>query len=189
MQLSVVDLEQMFLTSENRPEVLVKLRDELRFRQVPKAVALLRKVLEALPATQSTEPEVSAAQAPLFGKAESIPPRVPLVLENPQPEATPRPALKKIALPGNSRPAPVPSSETVPLIQASMDADAACRVLNLVREAPWSAVEQRRRELVQLSHPSLLRKLTPERRAAALEQARLVNTAYLSLAASRKASA
>lgn len=181
MQHGVGQLETLFASSTSNLKVLKQLENELQFRQVPRALALLEQVQAAIQAINQipapittgsvpseqpdlwTRPQVlqSRASPPSMGPYPSSQPAEPALDPRPLTTATPRP--------------------TTP----SMTFDDACKLLGVLPSSPWDEVEQARRQLVQVSHPDRLAALTPERQDHARAQARRVNAAYSKLSATR----
>ena len=62
-----------------------------------------------------------------------------------------------------------------------MPLDEAYKVMKAAPGATWESIEQTRRTLVQQSHPSRWKKLSAEKRAQTLTEARRVNAAYAAL--------
>ena len=191
MQLGIGALEEMFETSKTDAKVLRQLENELLHRQVPRALALLERVQlammrvasSALPRAQDElprEPPAAPASVPVAPPLELPAPAVvvsaPVALPTPpsvQPQVL-QPAAAPMA-PTRVARAPIPA----------MSLDDACKLLKLTAGAPWQEVEQSRRKLVLLSHPSHVAGMVPERQEAVRDEARRVNAAYAVLSAAR----
>lgn len=97
------------------------------------------------------------------------------------------PSSPPVATPVQREPARVPAGEKASAALAKqpgpppVSADAAYRILNVPPTAGWVTIEGARRTLVEQSSPTSIAKLPAPRRASALEAARRVNEAYLSL--------
>ncbi len=165
MQRKIADLEVLFSASQTDQNTLRLLEYELGFRQVPRAVALLK-----------------AVRAVLSGSAPAIPPAPKTIsLQKPilprQSGLWESPAL---AVPPVSSGTPTPVEKTKNSCDApgTMTLDEAYRILHSTSGSTWESIEQNRRELVQKAHPDILLHMTPEKRAAVQAEARRVNEAY-----------
>lgn len=192
MRHSIVELEQLFSSTKDDIKTLKKLEEELKHRNVPRAVVLLDKVQRALrvenPAPKTTQIPEPAAK-PVDKPAESHPtpqgalwseelksvPKTVVVTAGGQPEKL------SIRLEPVEPPAKA-SASTVPMppreIMPSMSVDEAYRVLKSPPGATWEAIEQTRRQLVQQAHPEKIAQLSPERRAQVQADAKRANAAY-----------
>jgi hypothetical protein len=191
MQLGIGALEEMFASSKTDAKVLRQLENELQYRQVPRAVALLDQVqlamkrvaLLALQRGQEELPlEPPAAPAPVTAQPLPVLPSPTTTISAPAADHTPP------SMPQPLRPlVPVPASqprierESIP----AMSLEEACKLLKVTPGAAWQEVELSRRKLVLLSHPRQLVGMTPERQEAVRDDARRVNVAYAVLSASR----
>ena len=179
MQQGVGQLEEMFAKGKSDLKVLKQLENELQYRQVPRAVALLAEVQAAmyggaaaqqLPAVQapppgrSTEPAPVSQQPALWGSPEALPVVAPRAIWPPEPP----PVIK--ALPA--------SAPAMPLEEAH-------KILKATPGATWESIEQMRRTLAQQSHPSRWKNLTANERAQTLTEAERVNAAYAALSQAR----
>jgi hypothetical protein len=190
MQHGVGQLEDLFAKSSDDQEVLQQLENELRHRQVPRAVTLLAKVRSAITKAQASPPsaQVSAStpqasvstpaaagpvvtsQAVLWTRESRRPLTVPL---------TPASAASTVRFAPTDGPKPVsPQAPTVPLQDAY-------RLLKATPGSAWESIEQTRRLLVGKSHPERLRALTADQRQRSLAEAKQVNDAYAVVSQSR----
>jgi DnaJ-domain-containing protein 1 len=177
MQQGIAQLEQLFSSSKGDDKVLKQLEQELRYRQVPRAVALLAEVQAALyaakqPFGQTLAPR--AAAAPL-----AQPPESTVASVAPIPPVNPRPVPVFAPLPATNGAAPTPTASD------AMGVDEAYKVLKATPGSPWESIEKARRELVQLAHPEQLASLGAEKRARLQAEAKRVNTAYALLRKAR----
>ena len=186
MQHGVGQIEEMFAKGKADPKVLKQLENELQYRQVPRAVALLAEVQAVmyggaaapqLPTVTAPPPARPPAPAPvslqpdLWGRP-ATPPAVapPTVVRTAAPEVRP------------PEPPPVPKA---PAPTPAMPLEDAYKVLKATPGATWELLEQTRRTLVQQSHPSRWKTLSPEKRAQALAEAKRVNAAVAALSQAR----
>lgn len=185
MQLGIGALEEMFANSKTDAKVLRQLENELQNRQVPRAVALLEEVqvamkLGAPPALATTQEELVL-----------VPPPAPLPVPPPPKEPAPpvvvrAPAVQVATVSGlqQSRP-PAPQVRAAAAPMPAMTLEDACKLLKVTPTSPWQVVEQARRNLVELSHPSNAATLSAEQRDRILADARRVNAAYAALSTAR----
>ena len=163
MRSTIVELEKLFVAKRTDSDTLNALRNELQFRNVPRATALMAEVKAALSGgtalTPGVQPELFAVALP-----PTPPPQQSAAVILPKP--TPRPAEKAPA---------------VPVVAL----DEAYKLLRVTAGAPWDEVEQARARLVQRSHPDALEGLSADKRAIALLDAKRANAAYAALAKER----
>lgn len=199
MQLGIAALEDMFATSKTDAKVLRQLENELQYRQVPRAVALLGQVQVAMKrlASEVLAPGLQAA-LPLEPEGASAlerfsPPRpehrLPSVRVSSTTTAGTRPETQNSAQATASRaetalqsPAPVQRAP-VP----AMSVDDACKLLKVSLGASWQEVELSRRKMVLLSHPRHVVGMLQERQEVVRNEARRVNAAYAALSSARVA--
>jgi DnaJ-domain-containing protein 1 len=172
MRRKITELEELFAASRIDEKTLKELEGELRFRQVPRAVALLaavRSVLNGARSSRSDGPkpmpkqEVSASrQSELW---DAIPPSEPT-----QSPATP------------TLPKPVTISSGGAPTMAMEDA---YKVLRATPNSTWDSIEQTRRTLVQRAHPDNVAGMSEDRRSAIRSEANRANAAYSVLRQSR----
>lgn len=185
MQRGVEQLEALFKASKGDLVWLRQLEDELKHRQVPRAVALLEKVRAAMAALNSQAPKASgappaptvagpAAQPELWERPVVNAPVVP-------PAVAPKPSTPPVSVAPRPAPAPQPAPPAVP----SMPLEEACKVLAVTLATPWQEVESARRKLVDVSHPERLAALPSERKDQMRFVARRANAAYLALSAGK----
>jgi len=176
MQHGVGQLEALFASSKSDSNVLKQLEHELQHRKVPRASALLGEVQAAMGIAAPSGPPTSAPassrttpnQQPELWERSSVSRGVdlldadlrrPLVsqVEPPKPTEMSRPSTPDVAV---------------------MPISVAYKVLKATPGSTWDSIEQTRRKLVQLSHPSSVASLTAEERKQVQEEAKRVNTAY-----------
>lgn len=187
MQHGVGQLEEMFAKGRVDPKVLKQLENELQYRQVPRAVALLAEVQAAMyggavtqealpvpapPPARVPAPAPVSQQPDLWGR-----PAAPPVVAPPEVVRTAAPAARPVEPPPAAK-APTPTAPTMPL-------EDAYKVLKATPGATWESLEQTRRTLVQQSHPSRWKTLSPEKRDQALAEAKRVNAAVAALSQAR----
>lgn len=165
IQNGIGDLERLFQSSQGNAKTLESLEYELRFRSVPRATALLAKVRRAM----NGAPVVPApSQDVLFDHKPAMPVQTLLPTIN----TTPVPAL-------------IPAIEALPLPQLSIED--ACKFLKVSATASWDTIEKSRREIVGLTRPDLMAKLSEEQRQALRHDAMIANAAHNALFQARKA--
>lgn len=178
--LGVRQLEELFARSKTDLKALKHLADELQYRQVPRAVALLTEVQAAMSsaslATTTTQPQTCAKlepQNPSNGQNDmwDRPLAAPPILTKNMP--TPRPAASAS---GNSQSPAIASSQ--PRAAPTMTVDDACKLLGVAAGATWESIEQSRRLLVKQSHPERVASMSSIKREQARDGARRVNDAY-----------
>ena len=185
MQHGVGQLEEMFDRGKADPKVLKQLENELQYRQVPRAVALLAEVQAAMnggaaaqqvpivpapPPARAPAPAPVSQQPDLWGRS-TAPPIV----------AVPPAAPVRAVTPAVKPPEAPPVAAKAPASPPDMPLDEAYKVMKATLGATWESIEQTRRTLVQQSHPSRWKKLSAEKRAQTLTEARRVNAAYAAL--------
>lgn len=177
MQQKIDELETLFARSEGDHRVLKQLEQELKHRQVPRAVALLAKVHAAMRGETSLASSVSAsASAPSHRSA-----RVP---DPPTTAITSAMALPDAATSGRPSEVSATAAPTREPLQ-TMPLEDAYRLLKTTAGSTWESIEQTRRALVQNSHPQKLKSMSPERQAQALAEAKRVNAAYAAMSQAR----
>lgn len=181
MQHGVGQLEEMFANSKTDASTLKQLERELQYRQVPRALALLSEVQAAMyGARDATAPAPATPPTPQIS-----PPRQPDLWTHPSTRAT------SVALPDAPAPVTAPAltpAAAVPLPQRAthtMTVEYACKMLKTLPGATWESIEQTRRLLVQHSSPLQTSKMSVDKRAQALAEARQVNEAYATLSSRR----
>ncbi len=177
MQHGVGQLEGMFAKGQADPNVLKQLENELQYRQVPRAVALLSEVQAAMYGSSPARPPAAIPASPTTR---------PLFPPVPQPEPVARLVNRSTAPPPTIIQARPPSEAAMslepparPLVEIPVDD--AYNLLKATRGSTWESIEQTRHQLVQQSHPERVRLLSPERRSQVLSEAKRVNGAYLAL--------
>lgn len=190
MQHGVVQLEEMFTKGKADPKVLKQLENELRYRQVPRAVALLAEVQAAMYGG-AVAPEVPTASTPtptpIRVTEPTFIPQQPGLWERPAappllapPPVVPVRTVTTAAKPLEPPPAAEPASPT-----PAMPLDDAYKLLKATTGTTWESIEQTRRTLVEQSHPSRWKTLSAEKRTQGLAEARRVNAAYAALSQAR----
>lgn len=178
MQHGIGQLEEMFAKGNADPKVLKLLENELRYRQVARAVALLAEVQGAMygvasgaqphPAPEPAPSRPPVPQQPSLWGRQTTPPAAVATAHalSPRPAISSRPE-ETLALSEPSR----PSAPTMPI-------EDAYKLLNATVGSTWESIEQTRRRLVLQSHPGRLKSMSPDRRAQAISEATRVNAAY-----------
>ncbi len=182
MQHGVGQLEEIFAKGKADPKVLKQLEQELQHRHVPRAVSLLAEVQAIMRSASLALPAHTARPEQIERKSTSEPEQSNLWerATAARLDATPVVQLRPTA-PVVRPPTAKPQSAPLP----TMPFEDACKVLKTSPGATWESIEKTRRLLVQQSNPSLLKPLDNDRRAKALAEARLANTAYATLYAAR----
>jgi hypothetical protein len=184
MQHGVGKLEEMFATGKSDAKLLKQLEQELQYRQVPRAVALLAKVQAAMP---------GGAAAPQAPTVPASPPTRATAPISHQPDLWGRPAIPPVVSPAAAVRAAAPAVRPQePLLVArspasplAMPLEEAYKVLKATPGATWNSIEQTRRTLVNQLHPSRWKPLSAEKRAQALAEAKRINAAYAALSQTR----
>jgi hypothetical protein len=188
MQHGVGQLEEMFGQGKSDPKLLKQLENELRYRQVPRAVALLTEVQAAmngaksvgtLPPVAVPSPRAPQPHQPELWISPSTPP-TPAVL--PVAPAIVRTPASIQAAPS---PSPPPAAQLRQRAAPTLTVDDACKVLKTTLGATWESIEQTRRLLVQQSSPLRTSTMRADRRAQAIADAKRANEAYAVLSAQR----
>lgn len=201
MQKSIVELERLFFDVQENKTALRQLKTELKHRNVPRAVALLKKVEAVSGASEHVDGTLFATPVPQdiflldveknthISKAESGPASrkesIPDLVMDALPYHPP-----VISAPVIS--APVPSSRRQsgvgliqPCIEVSLTIEQACRTLGVPAGSSWEVIEQARRTLVDRTRPGPVAGLSEEQRQQAQDGASRVNGAYTVLAKAR----
>lgn len=184
MRHNIVQLEELFSVSRHDESTLQRLEDELRYRNVPRAVALLSEVQSALKVAEhmANSSEVMPTRQELRGELNHavstkptapITPQVKLPIDHSPPVATPV----------SPREAPNPTLAqkafaTDAVSSPRMSIEDAYKVLRATPGSTWESIEQARRQLVQQSHPELVASMTVEKRTLTQEEANKANSAY-----------
>ena len=138
--------------------MLKQLENELQYRQVPRAVALLAEVQAAM---YGGAPDAFAAfpgpvtTEPLFPPdPQTGQPTTTSVIptREPPPNVLPRPATVLAASPKPPSP-----------LTAVVSVDDAYRLLKATPTSTWESIEQTRRQMVQQAHPSRVASLSQEK--------------------------
>ena len=188
MQHGVGRLAEMFANGKADPKVLKQLENELQYRQVPRAVALLAEVQAAMYGGTPAAPQVATGPAPSPARPPAPAPvsqQADLWVRPAAPPVVAPPAVVHTAAPA-ARPAePSPVAKAPPASAPVMPLEDAYKVLKATPGATWESLEQTRRTLVQQSHPSRWKTLSIVNRTQALAEAKRVNAAYAALSQAR----
>lgn len=197
MQHGVAQLEQLFASSKLDQKVLKQLENELRFRQVPRAVSLLAEVQAVLVSTSplgaDRAPAAASANSPMADGPELLRPApkqpglwsVPPATDT-APAPAPAPAAPVIKADPNTtktEPAPVAKSSGSGAFEVTLSD--AYKMFKATPSSTWESIEKLRRQLVQACSPSRTRNLPLREQKDLLEQARRLNAAYEVLSRSR----
>lgn len=193
-------LEAMFGESPADAKVLHSLQNELKHRQVPRAIALLQKVEKALksgsipPADAELEvmsPEraslteilkrhrsVAADKQPtLWTENDHDAPGVPAT-SAPTVPAKPAPSASAPVGPEHVLVSP-PAEQSFPKTETSgMSVSDAYQRLQATPGTSWETLEETRQRIVQLSHPENLAKVGDKKRMELVTEAKRANLAY-----------
>jgi hypothetical protein len=193
-------LEAMFAESSADTKVLLSLQDELKHRQVPRAIALLQKVEKALksgsvPAADAElevmSPErarlteilrrhrsVAADKQPaLWTENDDVAPAVPATSAS---AVSSPPAPSASSQIGSAHVIVAPPAEKPPLTAEtlSMSVSEAYQRLQSTPGTTWEALEETRQRIVQQSHPANLVKVSEKKRIELVAEAKRANLAY-----------
>jgi hypothetical protein len=212
MRCGVTELKEIFVKSQSDLKALKQLEQELQHRQVPRAIELLAQVKSVMAAGVASSASTSAVPSVISvikdKSRSSSSPRVADLFSSTEPAAD-GPAstqsgkhssslgnsgntvhgLDAVATPkpnttgketGESLPRAVVAEET-PHVSLSE----AYKLLKATPTSPWESIELLRRELVQQSHPQLLKSMSADLREQSFQKARRVNAAYAVLSRDR----
>lgn len=174
IQCGIGDLERTFAESSQDAKILRTLKQELGFRQVPRAVALLAKVNLAMK-TLAPAVDSKAGKAPVIAPADST--DIPSTQNLDLFEEAVR------AQDGIVAPQPEPGqSSTVKLKSAKrttdISAQAAYALLNANVSSTWESIEEKRQAIVQRASPELSSELASRQREQMMFEAEQANIAY-----------
>lgn len=176
---TIVELDQLFSRANGDSETLQALADELKHRNVPRAVVLLNKIQQAL----------RGGNASWGGPAPSPSSQQALMTESLRRDAK-MSAPKNIAQPNRSTswqaaggPGVVPHVPLAPVSTSTegstpMSVAEAYEALEMTPGATWEVIEYARRQIVQKAHPHNVAGLSPEHRTRMQSEARHANAAY-----------
>jgi hypothetical protein len=203
IQSRIRDLEEIFAASKDKRDVLEQLEYELRYRQVPRALALLELVQRAKSTTGAgravespsaahflaapmEQPRLDASEAygPLVTAAQLSLLSLPTQAET---DRIPIRALVQSVIASDHPIWPSGHVQPPPDSPSAMSSEDAYRHLKVAPGANWEAVEHARRVIVQKSSPLAIG-ASAAQRGPAIATARLANMAYAVLAANRSAS-
>lgn len=180
-RLGIADLEEIFQKQGEDLTTLSRLKHELGFRQVPRALALQERIRKAeLSLNKSPDPEitVNVLKTSAEPSRSSSPPTMQLDLIG---------AGSKTAEVLKAEQPPIPkvtiSIEPQPLPQLALDD--ACKILKVSISDVWEKVELSRRKLVQRSSPIVTKGMSAEQVQKLLSEAKLANDAAIVIAARR----
>lgn len=213
MQMGIGELENLFKTQGESPEILARLKHELSFRQVPRAVLLLERIQKTKPPVHSQDDVSSRPNSvnpvmgldlpslenfqfprpPVRGRATVSPARgLPLQVELPD---LFHPVPKNVSgdLSSRSEPESDVKSETQGDQSSPKASDAlpqlsledACRILKVSANDGWEKIETARRSVVTRSSPFATKGLTQAMAKKLLAEARLANDATMVISARR----
>lgn len=199
VQKGIGALEQMFAESAGDTEVVRSLQDELKHRQVPRAIALLQKVEKALKSGKvpeaDTEPEtmspervkltellrrhrsIAAQKQPmLWPESNDVAPAGSATSASAAP-APPAPSVSSQVGKGHAatHPADKAPFKAEPL---SMSVSEAYQRLQSAPGRSWEVFEEARRRIVQQSHPENLVDASEKKRIELVTEAKSANLAY-----------
>jgi hypothetical protein len=180
-RLGIADLEEIFQKQGEDLTILSRLKHELSFRKVPRALALQERICKAESSQKkSTEPEASYSVAKPFIEPfrNSSPPTKQLDLLGAGHAAMDAP---KVELPPTTKAAV--SIEPQPLPQLALDD--ACKILKVGIGDLWEKVELSRRKVVQRSSPIATKGMPAEQVLKYLSEAKLANDAAIVIAVRR----
>lgn len=165
MQHGVGQLEELFGREKANRKILLQLQEELKHRQVPRAVALLGKVRKALKDLDAPEVPVGISP-PLTASTETA-------VSNRESEAIPN----QFSGDSTARVAPEEVQPQVPAIPA-MSATEAYGLLGVSPSASWESIETARRTIVQKASPTKVKDKAPAERSQFINEAKRANMAY-----------
>jgi hypothetical protein len=197
MQNGIGALEAMFAESSADSKVLRSLQDELKHRQVPRAIALLQKVEKALKSDKVPEadaeletmsPERARLTELLRRHGSLAADKQPALWDDndaPAASATSASAVPAKPAPGASAPIGpgvfVLPPEAKPPLKAetpSMSVSEAYQRLQAAPGTSWETLEETRQRIVQQSHPENLAKVSETKRIELVTEAKRANLAY-----------
>lgn len=180
-RLGIADLEEIFQKQGEDLTILSRLKYELSFRQVPRALALQERIRKAESSqNKSPEPEItkSVVKPSLDSSRNSSPPTKQLDLL----DVGSKPAEGlKVELPAATK--GTISIEPQALPQLALDD--ACKILKVSIGDAWERIENARRKAVQKSSPNATRDMTTDQVQKLLSEAKLANDAAIVIAARR----
>lgn len=184
MQHGVGQLEEMFAKGKSDAKLLQQLEQELLYRHVPRAIALLAEVQAAM-SDGAAEPQTPTVPMSPPARATTPISQQPDLRGLPAtPPAVPTPAPIRTVAPVVIPQEPQPVAKS-PAPSPTMLVEDAYKVLKVTPGATWESIEQMRCTLVHQSHPSRWEALSADKRAQALTEAKRVNAAYVALSQAR----
>jgi hypothetical protein len=206
MQHGVGQLEQLFAASKTDQKVLKQLENELRYRQVPRAIALLAEVQAALYASpggtkQIGRPQAASPKAPVSAGESGIPVAAPIQppLWVTPPVASRDGESKQVGqapaagapqhtstAPKSEKPFTNVPAATEPTIEAPLVTLAdAFKLFKATSSSTWESIEQTRRQAVQASSPARVAGMSGQQQKEVREVAKRFNVAYEVLSRAR----
>ncbi|SPY07722.1 Uncharacterised protein [Oligella urethralis] len=152
LQKSIVELEKLFIDSQNDQVILSQLENELKYRKTSRASKLLKRV--------ETAQKTSESQS----TTEITSPESPNVLVRPSTET--RTSKLRVKQP--------PSSSVRPIFTL----EESYQVLGVVSASSWEVIEQARRDIVERSRPDLIAELSEQQKERVRVDAYRANQAY-----------
>jgi len=174
-------LEEMFARDKANATLLKQLENELQYRKVPRAIALLAEVQVAMYGGTSAQQSVGVP-SPHPARTSAPSPQQTDLWERPAtpPVLAPPPIASGRTVTRDVQPPTPPTTKSSSSIPA-MPLDEAYKVLKASPRATWDSIEQTRRTLVLQSHPSRWKDLSSEKRSQLLAEAKRINAAYAAL--------
>lgn len=180
-RLGIADLEEIFQKQGGDLTILSRLKHELSFRQVPRALALqerIRIVESSQKKSQEPEDANRRAKPSLEPSRISSPPSKQLDLLGAGSDGL---YVPKVELPPS--PKVTTSIEPQPLPQLALDD--AYKILKVSIGDVWEKVELARRKTVQKSSPIAIKGMSAEQVQKLISEAKLANDAAIVIAARR----
>lgn len=193
IQKTIVELQELFEASKDSSAELKKLAAELKHRRVPKAVALAKKVLDALNGTKAEEPKKDPGATQQSTQAT---PEDPII------DCQGCSQKLRIKLGAESREYSCPSCKSkfhasfsggvlsVVFLKAAgagagfenedapLTVNDAYKLFDADATSPWESIELTRRRLIQQYHPDKVAALGPKLQVLAEAEGKRINVAY-----------
>lgn len=195
IQKTIVELQALFDANKDNSAELKKLAAELAHRKVPKAVALAKKVSDALKGEPLGEPKTQPEQPMRKPEQPSAPPPDDQIIKcegcgqklriklGPETREYNCPSCKAkfhgSFSAGVLSLVFVKSNRTAePSEEAPLTLTYAYRLFEADESSPWEQIELTRRQLIQQYHPDKVAALGPKLRELAEAEVKKINTAY-----------
>lgn len=180
-RLGIADLEEIFQKQGEDLTILSRLKHELSFRQVPRALALQERIRKAESGQKSREPEVAYGAATSYANS----PRTSSPSTN-QLDLLGAAGSKAVEAPIEELPpvSKVPIS-IIPQPLPQLALDDACKILKVSIGDVWEKVELARRKIVQKSSPIFTKGMSAEQVQKLISEANLANDAAIVIASRR----